>query len=494
MKNFPTFYWHDYETWGARPAIDRPVQFAGVRTDTDFNIVGDPLVVYCQPPLDYLPEPDACLITGITPQLAAERGVPENRFIAAIHAELSRPGTCGVGYNSLRFDDEVTRYALYRNFLDPYGREWQNGNSRWDLIDLLRTCRTLRPEGIEWPNHADGSPSFKLEHLTAANGIAHEAAHDALSDVYATIAVARLVRERQPGLYDYYLKLRNKREVAALLDPVQRKPVLHFSGRLPAARGCGTLVLPLARHPSNANGIICYDLSVDPTPLLTLDAEAIRARIFVDGETLRQQGLERIPLKVIHMNRCPMVATARLLDAAVAGRMALDRALCERHYQQLYGADLTEKLGAVFAAPATAVAAQVAEAEQQLYQGFIGDGDRALMSRVARAQPEQLIAAEFPFGDPRLRAMLARYRARNFPETLDPAAQAGWLAYCRQRLLAGPGITLSAFRARIEELRGENAGNAHRLELLDQLARHGEGMWATVAGEAQVLAEAHAVH
>src|SRR5690606_8867344 len=209
------------------------------------NIIGEPLVQYCQPPQDLLPHPDACLITGITPQLARAKGIPENQFIANIHRELSAPGTCSVGYNSIRFDDEVTRYTLYRNFYDPYEREWRNGNSRWDIIDMVRACRALRPDGIEWPNNDDGKPSFELEHLTAANNLKHEAAHDALSDVYATIAVARLVKTRQPKLFDYLLKLRSKHEVAALLNLAQRKPVLHVSGMFPAERGCVALVLPL---------------------------------------------------------------------------------------------------------------------------------------------------------------------------------------------------------------------------------------------------------
>ncbi len=75
----------------------------------------------------------------------------EAEFIARIHAELAHPGTCGVGYNSIRFDDEFTRYTLYRNFYDPYAREWQNGCSRWDIIDMLRLTRALRRRGSSGP-------------------------------------------------------------------------------------------------------------------------------------------------------------------------------------------------------------------------------------------------------------------------------------------------------------------------------------------------------
>ncbi len=478
-----TFYWHDYETWGANPAVDRPAQFAGIRTDADFNIIGEPLVLYCKPPLDLLPQPEACLITGITPQLAAERGVTEAAFIAAIHAELAQPGTCTVGYNSLRFDDEVTRYTLWRNFYDPYAREWQNRCSRWDIIDLVRSCRTLRPEGIEWPNHEDGSPSFKLEHLTAANGLSHESAHDALSDVLATIAVARLVREKQPRLFDYYLRMRNKRDVATLLDPAAGKPVLHISGRFPAATGCGTLVLPLARHPGNSNGVICFDLRSDPSPLLELDAEAIRARQFVSNAELQAQGLERIPLKTIHVNRCPMVATARLVDGTVAERLALDLAACERHAALLAGVDLQAKLAAVFTA-GEARRAEPADAEQQLYGGFVSDADRALLPDVRTALPEQLDPDHFPFRDERLAELLWRYRARNFPESLSVEQRAAWRSYCRERLLtpvASGALSYSAYCATLQQLRDQHAHNAGRLALLDELASWGDRLISEAA-------------
>ena len=170
-KTSITLYWHDYETFGADPARDRPAQFAGQRTDLDLNPVGEPLVVYCKPASDMLPQPEACLVTGITPQLAFQQGIIEAEFIAQIHKELAKPNTCTVGYNNLRFDDEFTRYTLYRNFYDPYAREYRNNNSRWDIIDMARMCYALRPAGIEWPKDEEGVPSFKLENLTQANGL-----------------------------------------------------------------------------------------------------------------------------------------------------------------------------------------------------------------------------------------------------------------------------------------------------------------------------------
>jgi exodeoxyribonuclease-1 len=178
-----TFFWHDYETFGRVPRRDRPAQFAGVRTDADLNEIGEPVMFHCQPPIDSLPDPESVLLTGITPQACAEQGLPEHEFARRIESELALDGTVGVGYNSIRFDDEVTRHLFWRNLIDPYAREWSNGCSRWDLLDVVRCTWALRPEGIEWPVHTEGEiagrPSFKLEHLTSANGLGHEAAHDA---------------------------------------------------------------------------------------------------------------------------------------------------------------------------------------------------------------------------------------------------------------------------------------------------------------------------
>ncbi len=473
-----TFYWHDYETWGVDPARDRACQFAGVRTDLDFNIVGEPLVQYCQPPPDLLPQPEACLITGITPQLAQAEGIPEYQFIAAIHRELSAPGTCGVGYNSIRFDDEVTRYTLYRNFYDAYAREWQNGNSRWDIIDMVRACRALRPEGIEWPLHEDGKPSFKLEHLTAANNLTHEAAHDALSDVYATIAVARLIKQKQPKLFDYLFKLRNKREVLALLNVIEKKPVLHISGMFPAEHGCAALVMPLAQHPVNANEIICYDLSVDPTPLLELDADEIRRRVFTAQANL---DAERIPLKTIRANRCPVVATEKLLDEAIAQRLQIDRAVCERNHKKLLAdKTLAAKLRDVFVTPERVA---IVDPEQMLYSGgFFNDADRNTMLQVRKADGSALAKQTFIFEDKRLPELLLRYRGRNFPATLSSDERVDWQQFCYRRLTdpsAGASIVLDAYRQQLSTLAAAAPHDVARQELLSQLSLYADGLLST---------------
>jgi len=460
-----TFYWHDYETWGPDPRRDSPIQFAGLRTDADLNLVGEPLVLFCRPADDLLPQPEACLITGITPQRAEREGLIEAEFADAIQRELARPGTCGVGYNSIRFDDEVTRNLLYRNFFDPYAREWQNGNSRWDLIDTLRLAHALRPEGIDWPRREDGITSFRLERLTAANGIEHTGSHDALADVRATIDLARMLKARQPRLFDYALSLRSKHRVANLLD--RGSPLLHVSARYPAELGCIAPVLPVARHPVNRNGIICFDLRQTPDLLLKPSPEEIYQRLFNRAEDL-PEGTARIPLKTVHINRCPILAPMNTLTAEAAERWRIDTTVVTRHARNLQAASgLADKIQQVHA---MATFEPETDPDLMLYSGgFFPDADRREIARLRGHRPEELATEQFAFEDPRLPEMLLRYRARNWPHTLIPKERESWDAYRAQRLAGGGSITLDTYRKCLIELRLELAGDVRRLVLLDDL-------------------------
>ena len=451
-----SIFWYDYETTGIDPRRDRPLQVAGIRTDEALNEIEAPLNFYCRPSDDILPHPAACLITGITPQRLEEQGLGEAEFMTRLHAELSRPGTCVAGYNTLRFDDEVTRYSLYRNFFDPYAREWQGGNSRWDLIDLVRTAYALRPEGIQWPLNDEGVVTLKLERLTEANGLEHGQAHDALSDVRATIAMARLLRQRQPKLYDFLYRLRGKH---AVLDQVQLlKPLVHVSGRFSAARSFLSLVLPLAWHPRNRNALIVCDLGLDPAPLLELDAETLRQRLYTRREELGEGELP-VPLKLVHVNRCPVLAPLAVLREQDQARLGIDLAAWQARAQVLVEGkpQWQDKLGAIYEQENFP---GVADPEQQLYDGFIGDRDRRLCEQVRQADPVRLGREQWPFDDPRLVELLFRYRARNFPETLSTAEQEQWREFCRCRLMLdeyGAPNTLANFEVALAE-QLENTG------------------------------------
>ena len=446
-----SLYWHDYETFGVDPARDRAAQFAGLRTDEDLNPVGDPLVLYCRPADDMLPHPEACLVTGITPQKARSEGLSEAAFIAKIERELAHPGTCGVGYNSIRFDDEFTRNLLYRNFHDPYAREWQNGCSRWDIIDMMRLMRAFRPEGLEWPVDETGRPSFRLEALTAANGIGHESAHDALSDVVATIDLARRVKKAQPKLYDYVYRYRDKRLVSGLL--AMKKPLVHVSAMYPSEYGCTALVLPLALHPVNRNEVIVYDLRHDPSGLLDLDAEEIRRRIFTPKSEL---DVDRFPVKTIHVNKSPVVASEKLLTPEIARGLGIDMIACRAHAEALQRAEgLADKLAEAFCAREKP---RSDDPDLSLYGGFFGNADRAKMDIIRSTSPDALGGLDLGFDDPRIPEMLFRYRARNFPETLSESERSRWAAYRRARLSGeNASLRLEDYFSAIAALREQGA-------------------------------------
>lgn len=472
-----TLYWHDYETFGTDPMRDRPVQFAGIRTDEELNIIGDPLVLYCKPARDVLPQPEACLVTGITPQKALTAGLCEAQFIRRIHRELAAPHTCSVGYNSIRFDDEVTRHTLYRNLFDPYAHEWQHGNSRWDIIDMVRLTRALRPEGIEWPEQDDGAPSFQLDRLTAANDIAHDGAHDALADVYATIALAGLIKRCRPKLYAYLFQNRGKHQVAEILHLGALKPVLHVSGKYAARQGCIALVVPLARHPLNANGAIVYDLSADPDPLLDLSVAEIQKRVFTARAALPQNS-ERIPLKIVHLNKCPVIVPESVLRAHDAERLAIDRGQCQRHLKKIKKSqNLSAKVRKVFDGNDRPVET---DPDLMLYGGgFFSNGDKAAMKWLRSLTPAQLKDAKPAFEDPRLPEMVFRYRARNYPETLDGGEIIRWEAYRRTRLTqsgGGGSIVLEEYWEKLNALRADSESIQAHKAILDELAAYGRGL------------------
>lgn len=468
-----SIYWHDYETFGTDPRRDRPAQFAGIRTDLELRVIGEPLMIYCRPANDFLPQPDACLVTGITPQQALRQGLPEAEFIARIHEEFSRPHTCVAGYNNIRFDDEVTRNLLYRNFFDPYAREWQNGNSRWDIIDLVRVTHALRPAGIEWPRHEDGKPSFRLEDLTRANGLMHQSAHDALSDVRATIAIARLIREKQPRLYDYVFRHRSKQQVAKLLNVQEMTPVLHVSSMYPAELGCIALVAPLADHPRNRNEVLVFDLRHDPAPFLHLSAEELRERLFTRQSEL-PEGTERLPVKTIHINKCPVVVPANTLTPEAADKWKIDTGVCLQHLQTLRSDP--QFIARLLSAYEQREFEEETDPDLMLYSGgFFSNEDRRKMERIRNTVPEKLKHMEMPFQDRRIAEMLFRYRARNYPETLSAAERARWEAYRRQRLRDpsfNASITDGEYIARIEELLTRPELTEGQRELLEELLEY----------------------
>lgn len=470
-----TFYWYDLETSGTDPRWDRIVQFAGFRTDLDLNSIGDEYSTYVRLPDDVLPDPQATLITGITPERTQREGTSEFEALDRIHALFARPGTCVAGFNSLRFDDEFIRFGLYRMLMDPYQREWRNDNSRWDIIDLVRATGALRRDGINWPTNEEGLPSYRLEEMTRANDLDHGQAHDALSDVRATVALARLVKSAQPRLFEYYLGHRYKKQIKALLEPFGARLCLHVSGMYPRERYCSAPVISICRHPTNSNSIVVADLSQNVEPLLELTPEDIRARLFAPG------GTDRPPLKEIRINRCPFVAGLEVLTDENWSRIGFDRRAIEERHRRLRRPGIAQKIMRVYADRGMGDAV---DPDAALYDAFLQDADRSRCETFHRTVKEGGWV-DLDYADQRLHVLSKRLKARSFPERMSPEESAEWRRFVRDKLTAAeaPWRTLeSYFRA----LDGADPGSADEVPneasqrraatLIDALRRHGRDL------------------
>ena len=441
-----TFFFYDLETSGLNPRQDRIMQFAGQRTDMNLEPIGEPYNLLVMLNDDTLPSPDALMVTGITPQKTVEEGYTEAQFARMLSEEIFTPDTIAVGFNNIRFDDEFIRHLLWRNFHDPYEWSWKDGRSRWDLLDVVRLTRALRPEGINWPLDAKGESSNRLELITGANGIAHENAHDALADVTALIAVTKLIKQKQPQLYDYLLKMRDKKVVQQLVNVDDKKPFVYASGRYDKEFAKTTVAFPLTT--SRNGGVVVYDLRYDPTPFVGLSEEKLAAKIFASWEERQAENFVKLPVKELQYNRCPAAAPLGVLEQGDGWqKISLDLKTVQKHQNILLdNPDFAEKLRTIFEnKPAFK---KMPDPEAQLYDGFLNDRDRLRVEAVRNADERELADFHPDFQDERLVPLLLHYKARNFPRSLSEDDLAQWETWRAQHLQA----QLPQFMASLQRL------------------------------------------
>ena len=420
------------------------MQFAGRRTDLSFNPIGEPLNLLVSLSDDVLPEPETVLITGITPQKTQEEGYSEAEALKIILEHMSKPETIILGFNTVRFDDEWMRYTLYRNFYDPYEWEWKDDRSRWDMLDVVRMTRALRPEGIEWPVDANGAPTNRLELLTASNHLDHLSAHDALSDVNATIAVAKMIQQKQPKLFEYLLKMRDKKEVAKLVNLDQPQPFVYASGRYTKDFLHTTVAFPVAPG-AKPGSVIVYDLRHDPALWADKTIQQLRDLRFAKYEDRQKPDFMPLPAKELAYNRCPAVAPMGVLDETTQNRLQLDLVHVERNLAKLRASGLADKLREVFACESFPASPDV---DGKLYDGFFNDNDKVKINAVRNASAHELADFHPPFADSRLTELLLRYKARNYPKALSKDEQAAWETFRAGRLAAD----LPRFSGRLHQL------------------------------------------
>ena len=318
-----SFYWYDLETTGLQARWDRITQFAGQRTDMDLNPVGDPFVTYVQLPPEVLPDPESTLITGITPQRLQAEGISEWEAINQIHTLISQPGTCTIGYNNLSFDDEFVRFALFRNLLPPYKREFYRGNSRFDLYTVVKAAAAMRPDGIQWPTNEEGEISPTLSALAQANSIDPSGAHDAHADVRMSIAVARLIKRAEPKMWSYLFNHRSRQAVEQVLNDGSRF-YLHVASTYGAKRRFAAPVRVLATNPTIRTRVLIADLTADLSMLESATPDELNQARFLTKEESKATNRTRLALSEVATNKCPVFVGLDALGDSLAKRLQVD--------------------------------------------------------------------------------------------------------------------------------------------------------------------------
>lgn len=467
-----SFFFYDLETSGVDARNARIMQFAGQRTDLDLNPIGEPYNYLIKLTEDTLPEPDAIMITGITPQQTIAEGLSEAEFIKVFDEQLNQPNTIYVGFNSVRFDDEFIRFLMYRNFYEPYGWQWQDGRSRWDILDLVRMTRALRPEGINWPFASDGKPTNRLELLTELNKLSHDDAHDALSDVRATIAVAAMIKQKQPKLFDYSLKTRNKKVVQHLVESDEM--FVYVSGKYSSEFDKLAVVHSMGQHPDRG-GALVYDLRHNPELYIKMSPEEL-----VESWKYKKDSDEpRLPVKTLKFNRCPAVAPVSVLDKKSEQRLQIDIATHKLHLQILidnadfYGR-LLKALEIMDSArlPQATLVSELSNVDSRLYDGFISDADKSQSEKLRRAKPTEIDSQNYAFKDDRLNALLPLYKARNFPKSLNDEERGRWESFRVNRL----NSQIAGFSSKLDALSKDPKLSKQKQYILEELRLYAESI------------------
>jgi exodeoxyribonuclease I len=469
-----SFFFYDLETSGFDARDDRIMQFAGIRTDMELKQIGEPYDIKIKMTPDVVPSPDAIMVTGITPQSTIADGVTEAEFLRIFYNEIVQPSTIFLGFNTLRFDDEFMRFLHYRNFYDPYEWQWCDDCSRWDLLDVVRMTRALRPEGIKWPFSDEGKPTNRLELITKLNGIDHYAAHDALSDVHATIAVAKLIRDKQPKLFDYLLDCRHKKVVRELVAKDQ--PFVYSSGKYPSEYEKTAVVVRLVDHPQD-RGSYVYDLRHDPREFAAMSPQQLVERWTY---TRDENAPKRLPVKLLQYNHCPAVAPMGVLDEAARERLAVDLEVVQRNLKLLraaegFGGRLVQAVGLLDEKRDATQSNKEVDVDAQLYDGFLQNGDKTLIRAVRAARPDDIAGFAEQLHDKRLKQLLPRYKARNYPDSLTDDERQTWDELCRLRLMGGGQQSrLARYFARLQELAA--TATPEQTYLLEELQLYGQSI------------------
>lgn len=400
------FVFYDTETTGTSKHYDQILQFAAIYTDDDLNEI-DRFELRCRLLPHVIPTAGAILVTGVSLDRLLDPALPSHHeFICRCHEKLTQwsPATF-IGYNSVRFDEQLLRQAFYQN-LKPIYLTNTGGNARQDVLPLVRAANSLSPGSLSIPRNDEGKPAFKLDKLAPANGFTDHDAHDALGDVLATIHLAKLIKERAPDVWARSLNFcspsgvesfLNEQDCFYLVDTFRNDATGHF-------------VVPVGSPKHKDRQVVCLNLDVDLAEVEQLDDVELR-------KWLRRSPL---PIRRFRTNAAPHMLHIDEVPDHVLGEMTTRMArLRARRY--LENTKLQRRIAKLLADDDTGYEAGNT-VEEQIYDGFYSNLDNRLLNEFHAVPWSERWGIAKQFEDKRLRQLARRLIYFEQPDAL-PAAQ-----------------------------------------------------------------------
>ncbi|VFP83850.1 exodeoxyribonuclease I [Buchnera aphidicola] len=421
-----SFIFYDYETFGLNISLDKVAQFCSIETDNDFKFIRKKTILFCYPPIDYLPDPNSILITKILPQYTQQYGLNEYCFTKKIYDIFSQKNSCIIGYNNINFDNLITRNIFYRNLLDPYEWSWKNGNFSWDVLNIVRAFYIFYPKTMLWYRKINGTVSFKLSDITSINNIIHINAHDAYSDVMATFLIVQFLYKKNKKFFLFLYKISHKKFILNFISQNYNKPFFYLSSFFGSKNNNFGCIMILGMHPKFNNNLIIINLSINFKKIFHLYSYCVR-------DKLKIHQLFDCGIQVVCINKSPLFFSYNSLSKQDCKRLNINYSRCQKNFFLLKNNTLLKNwiLSFFLKSEKNEVDDNV---DLMLYKNFFNSSDKMLFSFIHSHVPLQWINWYPEFIDTRIKEIFFRLKARNFIKLLNFNEIKRWQLYCKHKI------------------------------------------------------------
>lgn len=439
------------------------MHFAAIRTDGNLDEI-DRFQVRSRLLPHVVPHPSALCTNGLPIGHLLDETLPAHYdMVRSIRQRLlSWSPSIFIGYNSIRFDEEMLRQALFQTLHNAYLTN-THGNCRADALSLVMAATTLSPTCLSVPRGPQARPIYRLEGLATANGIAHGNAHDAMGDVAATVELCRIVCDRSSELWQRFVRFSKKATVAEFVDSEDGFLLTEFY----ANEAHHAAVVCIGRDPDQPNARFCLRLDCGIDRLAAMSEQDLRAELSVKPSPIRRIRVNAAPTLT------PLYEAPDLMLGGIAPGTIEDTSRRIKDDQSL-----RQRLVAAYLSGQTE-RPQSLLVEEQLYSAFPGPSDEARMAAFHDASWPEALSIALSFDDLRLRAFGLRLIYFGSRSSLPPELRMEIERLLIDRLLdeAAGGLTLSQAIQALDTVSVENRPGMdalladYRVHLNDRLSR-----------------------